>query len=1308
MSKALHFIYAALLLAAASRCVKVADGAKKRTVHLVFSNHLDIGFDGISPLIGTDNNVVNVYFDLYFPKAIAVDEVLRKRDGHQRLKYLTHSWLISMFLYCPPGLGFHCPSAAAKKAVENAIREGVIYWHAFPFNAQLEMMDEPLIRSSVHMTHSLDKRFGYLPKMTLSQRDVPGFTRNAIPILTAEGIKAVTIGVNGGSAPPGVPKNTPFIWRDKPSGTEILTVLHPGGYSGEPVDGLGECVTVEGFDDVLCMAWKSDNAGPHDVGEVLNVFNITETNFPEADVHVSTLDAFFGALVDAAPHLNLSVVTGEIGDSWIYGVASDAVKVAEYRAVLRMRRSLLQQGAWQSSKGWKAYQNFSRILSKVGEHTWGLDVKTFLGDYANWDNKGFHELVEAGAWNYRRMIDAWNRQRAYVGWAIEALKGTPEGEVMEKGMAELAALQRPPSINDTFTRLTPDSKLSFESHAWLITLDPATGALAGLQRKYAAKLGVQWAATGQPLGQFLYSAYTEKDYEVIWDEYLYISRDNWWVDMDFGKANCSAAHPRRADVAPSLQDVWVAEENGSLHLVARSTLPRWAVREAGAPAEVWLDIQSAAGSDDLSYDVIWVNKTATRLPEAAWVRFAPDTNAANSSSWQMFKLGRPISPLEVTYNGSYSQHAVSEEGILVTGAGNNAWEQLNVRTLDAALVSPGEPTPFPNVRHAPDLTKGVAFNLANNIWGKWNVRLQAGSDTMSLTMSFQERVRDLKCLLGKLLPRTVSKSRNSLEEPCEQGSHSKYRRRTRAKLHQRDPNVPLLDLAVRAVAARLHHYDLDSLPADLAQLVLDELIYTASLDEEGLALFRRQHIYDLKLSDCSGVEDGWLRHLARSPLQNVSLAACSEISDIGVGHLAHHWRLIRLDLSHCPLITNDGLQHVKGLTNLRDLSLERCEGLSSLSALTDMSKLTSLNLKGCSGVSGLRHLSGLKQLEDLDMGWCSGITDADVKALASLTAITGLQLSRTLVADSGIFALRSLSRLQCLGLAGCSGISNGAVGSVSALTSLEELNLEWCTVSVKGLSHLSTLTKLTSLNVAYTTAGDGALAAWTSLTNLRTLNLDSCPVSDRGLQHISELTNLEDVNLSDTAITDQGMLAIAPLKGMQRLNLSYTAGVGDLGLATVARLTAMTELHLDGRSFTDIGLRTIAPLTRLRHLDLFGARITDAGCVHLRPFRQLERLEICGGGVSDEGVKELMWLTGLQHLSLAQNSRITDRASLFLSGLLQIRDLNLTGTQLTGNGILPLRSLTNLESLCLKRTRVKQTAADRLRPLLPLIHNLNC
>lgn len=57
--------------------------------------------------------------------------------------------------------------------------------------------------------------------------------------------------------------------------------------------------------------------------------------------------------------------------------------------------------------------------------------------------------------------------------------------------------------------------------------------------------------------------------------------------------------------------------NGTFHVYARCSMPRWAVREAGAPEEVWLDIRSDADSDVLNYDVIWVNKTATRLPEVS-------------------------------------------------------------------------------------------------------------------------------------------------------------------------------------------------------------------------------------------------------------------------------------------------------------------------------------------------------------------------------------------------------------------------------------------------------------------------------------------------------------------------------------------------------------------------------------------------------------------------------------------------------------------------------------------------------------------
>ena len=85
------------------------------------------------------------------------------------------------------------------------------------------------------------------------------------------------------------------------------------------------------------------------------------------------------------------------------------------------------------------------------------------------------------------------------------------------------------------------------------------GALAKLQKIMDGQAGTQWADADKALGRFLYSTYTEKDYNVIWENYMYISRDNWWVVYDFGKANCSEAGPRRADIPARLEDVWVQQ-----------------------------------------------------------------------------------------------------------------------------------------------------------------------------------------------------------------------------------------------------------------------------------------------------------------------------------------------------------------------------------------------------------------------------------------------------------------------------------------------------------------------------------------------------------------------------------------------------------------------------------------------------------------------------------------------------------------------------------------------------------------------------
>ncbi len=53
------------------------------------------------------------------------------------------------------------------------------------------------------------------------------------------------------------------------------------------------------------------------------------------------------------------------------------------------------------------------------------------------------------------------------------------------------------------------------------------------------------------------------------------------------------------------------------------------------------------------------------LPCCPLCRWMPDPAAVNISSWLMYKLGRPVSPLDVIRNGSHSLHVVGDEGIAV-------------------------------------------------------------------------------------------------------------------------------------------------------------------------------------------------------------------------------------------------------------------------------------------------------------------------------------------------------------------------------------------------------------------------------------------------------------------------------------------------------------------------------------------------------------------------------------------------------------------------------------------------------------------
>ena len=191
------------------------------------SNHFDAGF--------TDqlDAVVNSYFDIFFPGAVALAAELRARGGEERLRWMTQSWLVALYLDCSaikrelPEL--HCPNATAVASFEAAIRRGDVWWHAFPHNAELAAADAGMIRAGVNITHMLDARFGLAPKRTLSQRDVPGISRATVPILAAAGVPYISIGTNNGPYKP-VSLPNAFVWRDPSTKTESIVTWHNFGY----------------------------------------------------------------------------------------------------------------------------------------------------------------------------------------------------------------------------------------------------------------------------------------------------------------------------------------------------------------------------------------------------------------------------------------------------------------------------------------------------------------------------------------------------------------------------------------------------------------------------------------------------------------------------------------------------------------------------------------------------------------------------------------------------------------------------------------------------------------------------------------------------------------------------------------------------------------------------------------------------------------------------------------------------------------------------------------------------------------------
>ena len=169
-----------------------------------------------------------------------------------------------------------------------------------------------------------------------------------------------------------------------------------------------------------------------------------------------------------------------------------------------------------------------------------------------------------------------------------------------------------------------------------------------------------------------------------------------WALEEFGKIGMEKAIDRHLTVKPQMTGVW---RNDS-QLLIQLKMQGEAVEQFGAPARLELLVTFAEKS--VVFDLAWFEKKANRVAEGLWFGFRPPQNLTG-----IHKMGEWFHPENVVKKGGRRLHGVD------TGV---RFENCFIKSLDAALVSVGEPALLTFTDERIPVKDGVSFNLFNNIW----------------------------------------------------------------------------------------------------------------------------------------------------------------------------------------------------------------------------------------------------------------------------------------------------------------------------------------------------------------------------------------------------------------------------------------------------------------------------------------------------------------------------------------------------------------------------------------------------------------
>jgi Leucine-rich repeat (LRR) protein len=243
---------------------------------------------------------------------------------------------------------------------------------------------------------------------------------------------------------------------------------------------------------------------------------------------------------------------------------------------------------------------------------------------------------------------------------------------------------------------------------------------------------------------------------------------------------------------------------------------------------------------------------------------------------------------------------------------------------------------------------------------------------------------------------------------------------------------------------------------------------------------------------------------------------------------------------------------------------------------------------------------------DLRASW---VTDSDMAKYARMQDLRRLDLSHTRISDRGLRALKTAPAIEELNLYFAEKITDEGASVVKNWKRLKKLNLRGTKITDSTLEFLAGVPTLEWLDVGWAEITDTGLEHLTALTNLKWLTFGGNKLTDTALGFLRQMPQLEYLDIGGQQRTDSGLWSLL---------------LSEAGMQSIATVTELRELRLEGRNVSGRGLELLKPLAKLERLDLQGCkRLRDDAATVLASMKQLKVLDLKDSSLSAEAVAKI-------------------------------------------------------------------------------------